>query len=674
MRKCLVTTIAILSLLVAQFAIAAEPVKAIATADVPTYLQDISVTIHAGGHQGSGVYKVTKDGQVWVWTCGHLIEVLRHERKQTGGKNPIIEFSDAKVIQFEKEAGRTVGEYSLYAEVIRYSDARHGEDLALLRLRSKHYKPSNSAVFYLDEKIPPLGSQLYHCGSLHGDFGSNSLTAGILSQHGRILFNKVFDQTDCAAVPGSCLPADTIVSMADGTIKRIVDIKPGDVVLCFGVQANALAAEKPDSLRPVRSGKVVKFIEAGDKPIYELKTRNRTLRASGNHPVVKVEQIEDIGGKINNIPVWTRVDQLKEGDIIATMKEHIEFRKSAAFNFNNEIGQGKDKEKFMQFLGFYVGDGYKRLRSPGSGELSLYTYDQADGEKYAQIIREVFGSKVSFHNNGNIVYTGDTELVRNMHNWGFTGLAKTKRIPAWVFQLPRNLQMAFIRGYAEADGTMIGNTWELEAANKELIEQFRMLAIHMGLGVSNVSTRTRVANLDGRDIPSESWSCAIYVQHQKSGADMSTYTDNLSDDLRYDRISSIKLGAAEPTYDLEIDGYHNFFANGILVHNSGGIVCLQKDGRYIGMVVRGAGETFNLIVPVRRMREWAKKVGVEFTIDDSLEIPSEDKLRSQPIDDSNVHGDDFSGSATDDEMAARTWLKAIKPQSVTPIKLLPTTN
>ena len=37
-------------------------------------------------------------------------------------------------------------------------------------------------------------------------------------------------------------------------------------------------------------------------------------------------------------------------------------------------------------------------------------------------------------------------------------------------------------------------------------------------------------------------------------------------------------------------------------------------GQYCGMIVRGAGETFNLIVPIRRMRTWAKAAGCEWAI------------------------------------------------------------
>tara|TARA_B100000029_G_scaffold390686_1_gene387471 strand:+ start:846 stop:1793 length:948 start_codon:yes stop_codon:yes gene_type:complete len=61
--------------------------------------------------------------------------------------------------------------------------------------------------------------------------------------------------------------------------------------------------------------------------------------------------------------------------------------------------------------------------------------------------------------------------------------------------------------------------------------------------------------------------------------------------------------------------------------SSGGGVFLserskEKAGQYVGMLVRGAGETFNLIVPVRRMRSYAKKEGVLWAIDTDVKIPS----------------------------------------------------
>jgi hypothetical protein len=201
------TLLTAMALSVGGLAFADEPKKA-APKDVPAYLQDISVTIRAsgeysGGAEGSGVFKTTKDGQVWVWTCGHLIEHVRTIRKGDDEK-PLVEFNDVKIIKVLQEDGRKVGEMNFDAEVIRYSDKEHGDDLALLRLRSKTYKPNASADFYLDKKIPAIGTKLMHCGSLLGQFGSTSVTNGIVSQTGRVLFNNViFDQTNATCFPGS---------------------------------------------------------------------------------------------------------------------------------------------------------------------------------------------------------------------------------------------------------------------------------------------------------------------------------------------------------------------------------------------------------------------------------------------------------------------------------------
>jgi S1-C subfamily serine protease len=55
--------------------------------------------------------------------------------------------------------------------------------------------------------------------------------------------------------------------------------------------------------------------------------------------------------------------------------------------------------------------------------------------------------------------------------------------------------------------------------------------------------------------------------------------------------------------------------------SSGGGV-FMNDGKYVGMLVRGAGETFNFIVPVRRMIKWAKKRDIEWAIDPTKPVPT----------------------------------------------------
>jgi len=70
--------------------------------------------------------------------------------------------------------------------------------------------------------------------------------------------------------------------------------------------------------------------------------------------------------------------------------------------------------------------------------------------------------------------------------------------------------------------------------------------------------------------------------------------------------------------------------------SSGGGVFLseragENKGQYVGMLVRGAGETFNLIVPVRRLRSYAKSNGVGWAVDTDVAVPTLQEILEKPI-------------------------------------------
>jgi S1-C subfamily serine protease len=69
--------------------------------------------------------------------------------------------------------------------------------------------------------------------------------------------------------------------------------------------------------------------------------------------------------------------------------------------------------------------------------------------------------------------------------------------------------------------------------------------------------------------------------------------------------------------------------------SSGGGVFLP-DGRYVGCFVRTRGETFNLIAPVRRIVEWARRAEVLWAIDPSVPMPSAEELQKLPVEDIGV--------------------------------------
>tara|TARA_Y100000593_G_C4321294_1_gene343936 strand:+ start:3375 stop:4319 length:945 start_codon:yes stop_codon:yes gene_type:complete len=182
---------------------------------IAEHLQNISVTIRAesnwGAGEGSGVIFTRKDSDGnlvnFVWTAAHVVDILRTERKVVIGGVPKVkvEFKDALIVKEIRQNGRTVGRLQMDAEVLKYSDATNGHDLALLRIRKLNFI-SDTVVFDLSGEIPSLGTELLHVGSLLGQMGANSMTDGIYSQHGRLIksLNKyVFDQTTVTAFPGS---------------------------------------------------------------------------------------------------------------------------------------------------------------------------------------------------------------------------------------------------------------------------------------------------------------------------------------------------------------------------------------------------------------------------------------------------------------------------------------
>jgi hypothetical protein len=61
--------------------------------------------------------------------------------------------------------------------------------------------------------------------------------------------------------------------------------------------------------------------------------------------------------------------------------------------------------------------------------------------------------------------------------------------------------------------------------------------------------------------------------------------------------------------------------------SSGGGVYLKSDAKYVGMLVRGAGEGFNLIVPVRRMVEFCQEHKIMWALDKNVAMPTEAELK-----------------------------------------------
>jgi hypothetical protein len=76
--------------------------------------------------------------------------------------------------------------------------------------------------------------------------------------------------------------------------------------------------------------------------------------------------------------------------------------------------------------------------------------------------------------------------------------------------------------------------------------------------------------------------------------------------------------------------------------SSGGMVCLAKDGSWIGMITLGlsGGGNFHWMVPIRNVRKWAKEAKVEWLLDPKAKAPTEEQVKAITLE----NGPAFSSS------------------------------
>jgi S1-C subfamily serine protease len=167
-----------------------------------------SVTVTTENGTGSGTLFTRIDVGVtnqYVWTAAHVVSDCRKVRKvidSTGSLKFVVNFDTVWVFQDIVSNGRIIGRSYSECDIIRYSDADYGHDLAVLKIKDSNFF-NGGITFYEDKGIPEVGTKVWHVGSLLGDSGSSSFTEGVYSKIGRIHQGVYYDQVTCGILPGS---------------------------------------------------------------------------------------------------------------------------------------------------------------------------------------------------------------------------------------------------------------------------------------------------------------------------------------------------------------------------------------------------------------------------------------------------------------------------------------
>jgi intein/homing endonuclease len=383
---------------------------------------------------------------------------------------------------------------------------------------------------------------------------------------------------------GNCLPKDTIV-YCNPSPKTIAEIKTGDFIYSFEGEIMKEPINHHNRSRIVLKAtpsvrRVLRVIFNGVKPVYEVRTNTRRIRATANHPFLVLKGDVKEGKKTFKYEYrleWTPLERLKVGDVILVLRKLPSSPKSL---FNKD---------FVYLAGFFLGNGWSRRGK--EVYLSVCQNDPAY-RKVAKCLRKL-GYRFSPSKNYICIYSA--ELARKLESLGLVKPCLEKRVPDWVFSLPDDLKIKFIMGYLDSDGhsrivkSHTGEKhiyeWSFESPNKMLIEGIRHLLIWLGVRVTNIAERTKkeatifngykwyhYKNYKTYYFRAYPWSKRVKslgfnLQPERLPRKL---PDGLCNKFfAFEQVKKITYIGEDEVFDIEVEGSHNFIAEGIVVHNSG---------------------------------------------------------------------------------------------------------
>jgi len=339
-----------------------------------------------------------------------------------------------------------------------------------------------------------------------------------------------------------CLTGDARV-LLNNDVKPISEVQPGDTVYSV------------DGELKLTRHKVVAKKYSGKQRVYRMRAENhREIRATATHPFLVLSK----RGKHLSLG-WKRLDALATSDFVAIAGAVPDSGVAKVFESTPSRGTkpvtlpGVSDEDLMWVFGVYLGDGYlDRARV----YFAVPPRDRSH-VKLVTLLESIFGVRPDVY--GNTVRVNSASLRDFIVAQGFAGNARRKRIPDWIYRLPRAQRLAFIDGYIAADGYRRANHTNLSitSVNRELLEDVKALAISCGLDPRKISTWTR-------------------IEKKPLGKETKEYTHHFlyfgergyEHPVHFSRVAAIVAEGVEDTWDLEIADSHNFVANGFVVHNS----------------------------------------------------------------------------------------------------------
>jgi len=316
----------------------------------------------------------------------------------------------------------------------------------------------------------------------------------------------------------------------------------------------------------------------GVKPLYTLKTTDGTeVLITENHPVYNGTDYVNIG-------------DLKSGDTIVHIptnfnKEYQEVPIKSGLTFLDY--NLKIDEKWGEFLGYFMGDGYFYSKNNVLGIVFDYK-DKDSADKMAAFLESHF-SDIQYSIKGRNSYIDVRVCNKNLQMFmNSLGLIKRSNegskfhwkrnvhVPDYIIKSPKSVVAAFLRGYFDADGhatasgSSIGSFCKYLQVCKDVQFLLRGFGIHAKLssreainGNGRAYTENKVTIRSG-DI--EKFRTEINFRSERKRKRIENYICKRPRTYETTQVKSIIYSHDDLVYNIETPS-HYYSANGLWVHN-----------------------------------------------------------------------------------------------------------
>lgn len=323
-----------------------------------------------------------------------------------------------------------------------------------------------------------------------------------------------------------CLPAGTLITMADWSKKKIEEINIGDLVLTrHGPRA------------------VVGFAEQGIQDIIEIETEHGIVKSSSEHRWLSTDTAKKKG--------WKRAKNL-------SLLNKLYFYPSAHV-FDDSINLDVN---FAYMLGYFLGDGCAYSCGRTHEVTFQFAKPKHNHSHINRIIKvmEVFGINKTIrqgHGDCTELRYRSKKLVKKFQKWKVPH--QPFGIPPEVMGAPLEARYAFVAGWFDADGCFKNSGWSISnkhpSTRKNLMTFLRML----GFLVSESGSEIRFCSYQNQKFVK---TIGKYT-FKKWKVRPSKQTSEIPS-----KIISIKYLSPELTYDIQVEDVEEFIADDFISHNS----------------------------------------------------------------------------------------------------------